>query len=178
MKQWKKVPINEFSFYEISNFGDIRNGDKILKPSIHKGYQVVVLCNKGFRRTINVHRLVALAFIDNPNNLPCVNHKDGNKQNNCVFNLEWCTHGQNEKHAWKLGLITFTDNMRKAVTKTVLKEVEKQKKPVKCFQNGKLIKVYESASEAARSIHGDQAHISECCNGRRLTHKGFSWAWT
>ena len=176
-EEWKNVPIEKFDFYEVSDFGRVRNGNKILSPAITKGYPAVTLCNKGYRRTIRVYKLVALAFIENPDNLPCVNHKDGNKLNTFVGNLEWCTYGQNEKHAWKHGLIVFTENMRKSVTKTIMAEVEKQKKRVLCLFNGKIVETYESASEAARQIHGSQAHISDCCNGKRYTHKGFSWEW-
>ena len=63
------------------------------------------LCSRGKKRkTINVHRLVAKAFIPNPDNLPEVNHKDGNRENNVVSNLEWCTSSQNQKHAYATGL--------------------------------------------------------------------------
>lgn len=174
---WKNVTMEKFNFYEVSSFGRVRNGKKLLSPSLTKGYPTVTLCNKGYRRTIRIYKLVALAFIDNLAKLPCVNHKDGNKLNTHVDNLEWCTYGQNEKHAWKHGLIVFTENMKKAVTKTILAEVEKQKRRVHCFIGGRIVGTYESASEAARQIHGSQAHISDCCNGKRFTHKGFSWAW-
>lgn len=69
------------------------------------GYRILVLCNKGERSTKRVHRLVAEAFIPNPDNLPILNHIDGNKTNNCVENLEWCDVSHNTKHAYKLGAI-------------------------------------------------------------------------
>ena len=84
---WKDIP-NYEGIYEISNF---------------KGYLQVGLSNKG-DKTFRVHRLVALTFIPNPYNLPQVNHKDGNKKNNCVDNLEWISNYDNMQHAVKLGL--------------------------------------------------------------------------
>lgn len=70
-----------------------------------RGYLRVGLCNKEKRKKlIRVHRLVAETFIPNPNNKPCVNHKDGNKHNNQKENLEFCTYGENLEHAWKNGL--------------------------------------------------------------------------
>ena len=72
---WKPVPIKEFSFYEVSNFGKVRNGAKKLKMSCSRGYPSVILCNNGYRKSIRVHRLVAMAFIKNPFNFPCINHK-------------------------------------------------------------------------------------------------------
>lgn len=98
---WK--PINGFN-YEISNKGNIRNSQgKILKTFIqNRGYVCIRLAPKAVHKTI--HRLVAEHFIPNPNNLPCVNHIDGNKQNNSVENLEWCTVSGNILHARKTGL--------------------------------------------------------------------------
>ena len=174
---WKSVPIKEFSFYEISNFGNVRNGTKNLKTSHSRGYPTVTLCNNCYRKTVRVHRLVAMAFVENRFNLPCINHKDGNKENNNFNNLEWCTQKQNMQHAWDNKLITFTVTMRKSVTRTILKESVKQRQKVKCLKDGVVIAVYESACEAARQIKGSQPHISDCCNGKRNTHKGYVWKW-
>lgn len=68
------------------------------------GYKEVLLSENGVTNQYRVHRLIAETFIPNPNNLPCVNHKDGNKLNNCVDNLEWCTYSDNTKHAYNKGL--------------------------------------------------------------------------
>ena len=162
MEMWKQIPIKEFNFYEVSNIGKVRNGNKLLKTNLSHGYPTVTLCNNGYRRTIRVYRLVAL---------------DGNKLNTHIGNLEWCTYKQNTKHAWEHGLKVFTEKMRVAVTKTILAEVDKQKKKVRCLKNGNLVAVYESACEAARQIKGSQPHISDCCNGKRNTHKGYRWEW-
>lgn len=72
---------------------------KILKPSIVEGYYMIHLCADNKHKQINVHRLVAQSFIPNPNNKPQVNHKDCNKLNNSIDNLEWVTYKENSHHA-------------------------------------------------------------------------------
>ena len=111
---WKEVTGNRET-YLISSFGNIktknRNGRHYFIKShplkIHtkeNGYQRVVLSLNGHSKYYYVHRLVAELFIPNSDNLPYVNHKDGDKSNNHVDNLEWCTRSENEKHAWLIGL--------------------------------------------------------------------------
>ena len=82
--------------YEVSDLGRIRRGDRILAGSYHNdGYTFMTISGK----QIPIHRFVANAFIPNPENKPEINHKDGNKKNNCVDNLEWVTRSENQKHA-------------------------------------------------------------------------------
>lgn len=78
--------------------------NKYLKPHIHKGYERLTLYRDGIGRSFDVHRLVALAWVPNPNNHPMVNHKDGNKRNNRAENLEWVTPRENASHAVSRGL--------------------------------------------------------------------------
>ncbi len=120
---WKKVPVEGYDRYSISSMGQVRNDNakRILKINVRndgdrasQGYCYINLSgekNKNFR----VHRLVALAFIPNPNNYPYVNHIDGNKENNCVENLEWCTQLHNTQSLntkKKFGNITPRPNDR------------------------------------------------------------------
>jgi hypothetical protein len=86
---------------------DNRKG-KVLKPKIDKyGYQVITLSKNGIRKTYTIHQLVAKAFIPNPENKKTINHKDGNKMNNYVDNLEWATEKENQQHKWKNGLANY-----------------------------------------------------------------------
>lgn len=98
--------IRGYPNYSIDECGNIFNRDgKRLKPCRNKkGYLKVYLYNDSGRKCMSVHRLVAQAFIPNPNNLPEVNHKDTNKNNNVVSNLEWCTGSENIKHAIQKGI--------------------------------------------------------------------------
>ena len=91
---------------------DNRKG-KQLRPSVDKdGYERVVLTKDGIRKTYSVHKLVALAFIPNPENKTTINHIDGNKRNNNVSNLEWATEKENQNHKWKNGLANYNRDER------------------------------------------------------------------
>lgn len=113
---WK--PILGFEgYYEVSNLGRVRSVDRydrrgylqkshLLSPSLKKtGYEEVHLYVNHKQYTFSIHRLVAKAFINNPREVKCVNHIDGNKRNNVVSNLEWCTHGENLRKAYEIGLL-------------------------------------------------------------------------
>lgn len=105
-EQWKTIA--EFPNYEVSNYGQVRrvwkNHTNLKETMLNKfGYEIVHLSKDGVNKHRSIHRLVALAFLDNPDNLPEVNHIDGNKENNCVDNLEWVTRSQNMKHAYSIG---------------------------------------------------------------------------
>lgn len=101
---WKPIPGYE-KLYEVSNFGNVRNNRKQLSfYRINSGYLALKLSKDNVRSSPLVHRLVAIAFIPNPDNLPEVNHKDGNKLNNHVDNLEWTSSKTNKQHALAAGL--------------------------------------------------------------------------
>lgn len=118
MEEWKAID-GFLGLYEVSNLGRVRSLDRIVpttrgqrhfhsyilsQTTDKKGYKTVLLCKDGKQRTKKVHRLVAQAFIPNNDLLKQVNHKDGNKSNNNVANLEWCDNSYNQKHAYGLGL--------------------------------------------------------------------------
>lgn len=120
MKEYWKEIVGNREIYEISNLGNVRTKDRIGTGGYYvKGHYLsqrdnsngYLRCNMnifGVQKEYLVHRLVASLFIQNPENKPFVNHIDGNKHNNIVDNLEWCTKSENEKHAWATGLKTDT----------------------------------------------------------------------
>jgi hypothetical protein len=131
---WKKI--KNYPNYKISNFGNVKREPKyfknlsgIIKKQLTKfGYYRVPLCKNGVFKKFLVSRLVAKTFILNPNNLPEVNHKDGNTQNNNVSNLEWCTRSENMLHAFKTGLHSMTKGEQCSWSKLTNKDVLKIRK--------------------------------------------------
>lgn len=129
MEEWKDIQGYE-GLYQVSNLGRVKSlyrlnsrgqkiKGKILKYSINpKGYAIVILCKNGITKTISVHRLVAIHFIENPNNLNVINHIDGNKINNNITNLEWCTQSENVKHAYRTGLAKITDETKRKMSES------------------------------------------------------------
>lgn len=132
------------------------------------GYFDVGLYNKVIKNKIfMVHRLVALAFIPNPYNLPQVNHKDECKTNNNVSNLEWCDAKYNNNYGTKLERVSKIHLNRKD-----------QSKPVKQFTKaGVFIKEYPSMMEVERQTGYINSYISSCCKGRRKSAYGYIWRY-
>ena len=178
--QWKDI-VGYENEYQISQFGEIRtlkDSPKlkkydVLKPQISKrnGYVYQMLYKNGKEKLLRVHRLVAMAFLPNPNNLPQVNHKDGNKQNNSVDNLEWCEQSDNMKHAYKNGLQIPSENQRKAIINT---NKLKQKKVCQ-IKDGEVINIFSGISEASRQTKISISCISRCCNLKRKSTNGYEW---
>lgn len=106
METWRNITIENYERYEVSDLGRVRNcrGDILYQEKIKKGYYRVKLSYKGREKNFKVHRLVALAFIDNPNNYDQVNHLDCIKTNNSVSNLEWTNNKNNMIHAYRNNL--------------------------------------------------------------------------
>lgn len=163
---WK--PIKDFEYYFISNFGRVKSTkfgkERILKLTKDKdGYLIVNLYKNNKSKTFKVHRLVAEAFLPNPYNLPQVNHKDENPQNNIAENLEWCTASYNNNYG--------TRNKRIGKSNTN----GKRSKPVIQYTlDGKFVREWESYRECKRNGFN---HVSECCRGKRKTHKNFIWKY-
>ena len=122
----------------------------------HNGYVYIFLMKDNKRKNFRLHKLVAQTFIPNPNNLSQINHKDGNKQNNCVDNLEWCTCKENIQHAYKLGLA----NNNNQKIKVLQYDLENN-----------LIEKYDSLLEASKQTNISISSISLCINGKqKRTH--------
>jgi hypothetical protein len=108
MEIWKFIEgyRSRYGRYRVSNLGRVKNGigNELRHHKHKKGYILIAMVKDGLNKRVQIHRLVAIAFIPNPDNLPQVNHKDGDKLNNKVSNLQWCTNGFNMAHANANGL--------------------------------------------------------------------------
>lgn len=178
---WKDVKGFE-GLYQVSNLGRVKslerlvkqyNGhkkieykikEKILKLNTDRyGYYQVRLANNGIVKTKKIHRLVAEAFLDNHKNLPCINHKDENKKNNNIDNLEFCTYKYNTNYG------NAIDKRRK----------KRMKKILQYTKENILIKEYSSINEAKDFLKiNDKGNISLVCNGKRKTAYGYIWRWS
>lgn len=160
MEEWK--PISGFENYMISNCGRVFNINtgNILSGSVdNKGYIRFDMCLNGKRIVRSGHRLVAEAFLEKTEGKDYVNHKDGNKANNNVDNLEWCTPKENTRHAFDVLMIDPN---------------AKRKKPVRCKETGM---VFNSITEASAKTGADLTKIILVCKKQRRTSGGFHWEY-
>ena len=160
---WKLVPGYE-DYYAVSDRGGVYSFRKKreLKPKVDRyGYEVVTLTVHGYSKCFTVHRLVALAFIPNPCNKPTVNHKDENKRNNAVSNLEWATHKENDNHG--------TRNRRMAKSKC-------RRPVIGIFSDGsaKTFDGVKAASDASGIAH---SQIAKCCKGIIKQTHNIEWRY-
>ena len=161
---WKPV-VGYEGLYEVSNIGRVRSINfhksgkaKVMRPSLNTwGYLIVDLRKNNKRHSYAVHRLVALAFIPNPDNLPEINHKNEIKYDNTVDNLEWCTRKYNINYGTA---------------------IKRRSKPIVQFDNnGNVVGKFKSIREASRYCQIDRHSISFCVNGKQKTSKGFVWKY-
>ena len=157
---WKDKKDYE-GLYQVSNWGRVKSlkfgKEKILKPQKDtSGYLCVTLCKNNNQCQFKVHRLVAEAFIPNPNNYKEVNHKDENKTNNVVTNLEWCDRKYNQNYG------TRTEKCSKKVYQYTL--------------DGKFVKEWKSTAECDRNGY-NYGNVAACCRGKLKTYKGFIWRY-
>lgn len=158
----KEYPRNKN--YLVSENGDIyskRYNRRLTPKKNYDGYYRIQIWKKGHCVFRSWHRIIAETFIDNPNNLPFVNHKDGNKRNNQVSNLEWCTQKENINHAWKTGLSTKENH-------------SKYGKIAQYDLNGTFIKIYPCPSIAAESTGISYFTI---LNSAKRKTKGKKYSW-
>ena len=169
MEEWKDI-IGYEGLYEVSNIGRVRSNHsgtwKIMKQSIRKGgYKKIFLRKNKERKSFFVHRLVATAFIPNPDKLPFINHKDENPSNNNVENLEWCTHLYN---------MTYGTCQERARTT----HLEKTPSILMYDKEGVLNAVFNSVVEAEKETGIPHSNIISCCKGRLKTAKGYVWKYS
>ena len=160
---WKDIDGYE-GLYQVSNLGNVKSlnylhtgKEMILSTGFNKNYLFVILYKDKKHKIYKVHRLVAETFIPNPNGYPCINHKDGNKLNNCVDNLEWCSYSYNN---------TYNDIRKKAA--------KKLSKPIFCIE---LDKVFSSIQEAERQTGINDGNICSCLKGKLKSAGGYHWKY-
>ncbi len=172
-EKWKYI--KNSSEYEISTLGNIRRNKRNLKISDKPTYKIIRLKLDDKYKTYYIHRLVAETFVPNVNKKEFVNHKDGNKHNNNIDNLEWCTRQENEIHAWKNGLKEKIRETSKENLKIARKYIHVNK-PVNQFDlNMNFIKKWDSAFQAQKKIGIDSSAISKCCNNKLKKAGGYIW---
>lgn len=156
------VKIEGFENYEVSNLGKIRNIKTgiVLKPQLHSaGYLMHALYGHGKKKFLLLHRIIATAFIDNPDEKPCVNHIDENKLNNDLSNLEWCTKRENNVHGTRIKRIAEKNSQ----------------KVIQLDLDDNVLNVFKSMVQAERETGVPHQNISHCCNGKRKSACGFKW---
>jgi len=171
MEEWQTI--DAFSNYDVSNFGNIMNNKtgKILKPSIKSGYYNISLLNETSKKTYKVHRLVALAFIENPENKLEVNHKDKNKLNNSVLNLEWMTRKENNIHRCTGLKITCNKN------KPLFRINKDTNEILEKYNSIELAGTWVFQNGYTKTIHNGRNSIGNCLNGlSKLAYK-FKWKY-
>ena len=160
---WKDV--SGYPNYQVSNKGRVwsKTSQRYLKGDIDIGgyCRVTMIAINGKAKHEKVHRLVALAFIPNPNNYPCVNHKDENKLNNTLENLEWCDRAYNNNYGTHQQRCIETKKKNGTFCKSVI-----------CVETGT---VYESVAEATRQT--GITHITDACKGKRKIAGGYHWQY-
>lgn len=182
-EEWRDI-VGFDGKYQISSLGNVRNIKtmKQLKSSkTQSGYCDVKLYDRNQRKNVHfrVHRLVATAFIDNPECKRTVNHIDGDKNNNTVSNLEWATHKENLRHAHDTGLIVASDKQRQSASRNIMQNRLLAKPEKRCFfiDHDGCRKEFASLKAAAVAVEGVSSAISMCCQGKRNSYKGFKWGY-
>ena len=189
---WKDIPDYE-GLYQVSNLGRVRSLDKeisfinrwgqravrtqkgkIMKTGIKKnGYEDICLSKLGIREYPTIHRLVAKAFMPNPEELPCINHKDENKLNNNVNNLEYCSFSYNRNYGEAPKILAKTiSNTKKG------QPIPRLRKAINQFTlDGTFIKTWDGAVTADKELKIPKNSICSCLKGRYKTAGGYIWKY-
>ena len=175
-EEWRDIEGYE-GMYQVSNLGRVRSLDRHVKNWVGKklmkgkmisvcndgrGYLLVNLWKNNKPKNIRTHRLIAKAFIPNPENKPQINHINGDGTDNRIENLEWCTASENIQHAHNTGLASNVNKRKKISMKSL---------------DGKTLFIFDSILEASIITGYPNTGICDCCRGGRATSKGYKWEY-
>ena len=166
-EEWK--PVVGFEMYEVSNLGNVRRKgkNKNLKPADRNGYPIVTLSSKEKRRTVPIHRLVAEAFIPNPENKPYIDHCNTIKSDCRVENLSWVSAKENSRNPITL------ERVRRA---QLLTSIKRSRTVYVYTPELQLLTAYTSTSEAGQAT-GSQGNVTRCCDGELKRYKGMIFSY-
>ena len=207
---WRDIKGYE-GLYQVSNLGNVkslnygnRGKEQIMKPTLlSTGYFQAILTKNKIHKKYSVHRLVADAFLSNPDNLPCINHKDENPSNNVVENLEWCTYSYNVRYGNRAIKFIQTRRINDPTNESYKRMIETRRlnypnnewckksletrnklglpnaeKPVIQYNKDEIeVCRFKSIAEASRQTKIPNSNIYKCCNGKRKTAGGFVWRY-
>lgn len=180
-EEWRTI--EEYPDYEISSFGRVKSlkfgKEKILKQAINKGYFYVGLHKDNKRKNYFVHRLVATAFIPNPDNLPIINHKDENPSNNHLSNLEWCTIVYNINYGLHNERVSKAKKGIKQSKELIEKRVKITQKPIlQLSKSGNIILgKFNSVKQAGNELNINRGNISNCLKGKLKSAGKYRWMY-
>ena len=171
IEEWRDIKGFE-GYYQVSNMGRVKRlkivgnegrtyRERILVPVYNTRYLNVSLCKNGTVKQRRVHRLVCEAFIENPYNYPCINHKDENRLNNNADNLEWCTYKYNNSYG----------------TVVVRRAKSRCRAVIQMDLRGRRIKKWDSLKDASEYFGVEYSNIISACRGRQLTSAGYKWRY-
>lgn len=170
---WKDIKGYE-GLYQVSSFGNVKSKRKVLSKRVtNSGYISIGLWKKGKRKEKLAHRLVAEAFINNPNKLPIINHIDENKINNNVKNLEWCSHSYNTNVYTKNHIEEIKEKASRCKLNT--KYGNTYKNILQSTLDGGKIKIWANSITIKKILGFDNSAILKCCRGKRKTAYGYKW---
>ena len=171
MKTEKIKGFENYTIDEIGRVFSLKRSMYLKQHTNHNNYLVVGLNKEGTHHFL-VHRLVGEHFIDNTLNKKCINHKDGNKHNNVVDNLEWVTHSENMYHSYKNGLMKPSCSMKGRFGKNnplSKKVIQKDK------ETNKIIKIWDSMADVSRHFKKGVSSLSIACRNNKRTFVGYKW---
>ena len=175
IRLWKKSPIHPEQ-YSVSDDGRVRNDKtgRVLKPNTDKdGYLYYVLCYKRDRRTVKAHRLVAEAWVPNPDNKPAVDHINGKRKDNRADNLRWVTNKENTNNPNTLPNLRRAIERRDQYAVGAARNFGREKTAV--YKDGELLGVFSSQHDAATFTGVSEGKVSMCINGKKSSCKGFTF---